>query len=75
MGGHDVPSSLIESRYYRSLELLNEAFLLADRAFIIDSSNRNRNLILEKNDRKVLIKQDIIPGWVDQYLIKKLELD
>ena len=74
MGGHDVPSSLIESRYFRSLDLVKEAFLLADRAFIIDSSNRNRSLVVEKNDQQLLIKQDIIPGWVDEYLFSKLDL-
>ncbi|MBN3582543.1 hypothetical protein JYB64_09085 [Algoriphagus aestuarii] len=56
MGGHDVPSSLIESRYFRSLELLKDAFVLAERAFIIDSSNRNRNLVVEKNNRQLMIK-------------------
>lgn len=74
MGGHDVPSSLIESRYFRSLELVKDAFLLADRAFVIDSSNRNRNLILEKDQGKVTIHSETIPGWVDEYLISKLTL-
>ena len=74
MGGHDVPKELIESRYFRSLEQLYPAFLIADRAFVIDSSNRNRNLIIEKNDTKVTIHTDPVPGWVDEYLISKLTL-
>lgn len=74
MGGHDVPEDLIEGRYFRSLELLKDAFLLSDRSFIIDTSNRNRNLIIEKKGSEVKIKHAIIPGWVDHYLIKKLNL-
>jgi predicted ABC-type ATPase len=74
MGGHDVPRSLVESRYYRSLNLLKDAFLSVDRAFIIDSSNRNRNLVIEKIESELQIKQDVIPGWVDQYLLKRLKL-
>lgn len=74
MGGHDVPNSLIESRYFRSLELLKDAFVLAERAFIIDSSNRNRNLVVEKNNRQLILKQDTVPGWVDEYLLSKLDL-
>lgn len=72
MGGHDVPEHLIESRYYRSLEQLYPAFMAADRAFVIDSSNRSRNLVLEKNRNSVTIHSEAIPGWVDEYLVKKL---
>lgn len=32
-GGHDVENEKIKERYYRSLELLPKAFLLADRVF------------------------------------------
>lgn len=74
IGGHDVKPELIESRYYRSLENLKDAFLKADRAFIIDSSNRNRNLVMEKNGDNVLIHSELIPGWVNKYLLEKLNL-
>ncbi len=74
MGGHDVKDELIESRYFRSLENLHEAFIKSDRAFIIDSSNRNRNLVMEKNENTVIIHSDLIPGWVNQYLLGKLNL-
>ncbi|SFT41417.1 Predicted ABC-type ATPase [Algoriphagus locisalis] len=75
MGGHDVPHHLIESRYFRSLEQLHSAFMIADRAFVIDSSNRNRNLILEKSGQRVTVHSETIPGWVDEYLLSKLELE
>lgn len=74
MGGHDVPDHLIENRYFRSLEQLHPAFLIADRAFVIDSSNRSRNLILEKNHSQVILHTQTVPGWVDEYLISKLTL-
>jgi predicted ABC-type ATPase len=73
MGGHNVDPKLIESRYYRSLENLKEAFLKVDRAFVIDSSNWNRNLILEKKGETVLIHTEMIPGWVNNYLLEKLD--
>jgi predicted ABC-type ATPase len=72
MGGHNVDPKLIESRYYRSLENLQEAFLKVDRAFVIDSSNRNRNLILEKKGETVFNHTEMIPGWVNKYLLEKL---
>lgn len=75
MGGHDVPDFLIESRYFRSLQQLYPAFMIADRAFIIDSSNRTRNLILEKDQDRVTIHSETIPGWVEAYLISKLDLN
>lgn len=75
MGGHDVDPKLIESRYFRSLENLQDAFLKVDRAFVIDSSNRNRNLILEKNGDTVLNHSELIPGWVNKYLLEKLDWD
>ena len=72
-GGHDVENKKIKERYYRSLELLPKAFLLADRAFVIDNSNVNRTVILEKNDKDVLLHTSKVPEWVNEFLLKKLE--
>lgn len=68
-GGHDVGADKIESRYYRSLELLNKAFLFSDRAFIIDTSINTGEIILEKNGANVNILVDEIPEWVNKYLV------
>jgi len=73
-GGHDVMETKIVSRYFRSLDLLCEAFLVADRAFIIDSSNKMREVFMEKKQDNVVIHQDEAPGWVDEYLLEKLKL-
>lgn len=59
---------------FRSLDLLSDAFLAVDRAFIIDSSNKNRDVILEKRNREILLHQESIPDWVADYLLEKLKL-
>jgi predicted ABC-type ATPase len=69
LGGHDVSVEKIESRYYRSLDLLSHAFLLADRAFIIDTTSESGEIILEKNESDVNVLVDEIPEWVNKYLI------
>lgn len=71
-GGHPVDEEKIEQRFYRSLELLKDAFLAVDRAFVIDSSSGQRNLVLEKNGRDISIMHDTVPEWVDEYLLQKL---
>jgi len=71
-GGHNVDVVKIEDRYYRSLDLLFDAFQLADRAFILDSSNQNRTVVLEKNTNDILIHDANIPEWVAVYLLDKL---
>lgn len=73
-GGHDVPNEKIVKRYYRSLELLSDAFKLADRAFILDSSNKSRDVILEKDEKNIYLHTQNVPVWVDTYLLQKLKL-
>jgi predicted ABC-type ATPase len=69
LGGHQVSQERIVKRYYSSLSLLKEAFLIADRSFVIDSSTDKRNLILEKKSDRVIFHSSEIPGWVDKYLL------
>ena len=71
-GGHNVPENKVEERYYRSLELLSEAFLIADRAFILDSSNKNRDVIIEKKDNEIIVHQQYVPEWIGLYVLDKL---
>jgi predicted ABC-type ATPase len=73
-GGHDVGEEKIKSRYFRSLELLKDAFLAVDRAFIIDSSNISRDVILEKRNDDVVVHQETVPDWVAEFLLDKLKL-
>lgn len=73
-GGHDVPRDKIIERYYRSLDLLSDVFKVADRAFILDSSNKSRDVILEKNGKNIYLHNSVVPEWVQTYLLQKLNL-
>ena len=71
LGGHDVPSDLIEQRYYKTLSLVKEVSDLVDRAYFIDNSYDYPTLfaIMEKG---VIIKQtdSVFPNWFKEYVIK-----
>ncbi len=71
-GGHDVGEDKIESRYYRTLGLLKDAFLLSDRAFVIDTTFTDAQVVVEKNGNNVNVLTDEIPEWVEEYLLKYL---
>lgn len=53
-GGHTVPEHKIESRYYKSLELLLDAIKYTYRTFIFDNSEKNSNLILDIYEGKTV---------------------
>ncbi len=71
-GGHNVDPKKIEDRYYRSLAYLFDAFQTADRAFVLDSTNQNRTVVLEKNGNDLFVHDANIPEWVAIYLWDKL---
>lgn len=73
-GGHDVPREKVINRYYRTLELLAPAFKMADRAFILDNSNKDRDVIVEKEGKNIFIHNRTLPEWVDIFLFKKLNI-
>lgn len=73
-GGHNVPREKIVARYYRSLELLASAFKLADRAFVLDNSNKSRDVIVEKDGKDVFIHNSVVPIWTEKYLLQRLNL-
>ncbi|MEC4117447.1 hypothetical protein [Myroides phaeus] len=73
-GGHDVDTDKIVSRYYRSMELLCDAFLSVDRAYIIDSSMEDGiSVFVEKNGDDVTITSEEVPEWIGKYLLEKLQ--
>jgi len=72
-GGHEVSEEKIISRYYRSLKLLYNAFVASNRAFIIDNSGPEGNVIVEKNGQEISILTDDIPSWIHKYLIEEIE--
>ncbi len=71
LGGHDVPTDKIMSRYYRSLKLLPEAVQYSSRAYIFDNSSQDRVWIAQiNNGDEFEFKSDSIPEWVDKYLLR-----
>jgi len=72
MGGHPVPEVKIKSRYYRSLNLLDEAIKNSSRAYIFDNSYENKVWLAEIVDgREVTLQTEDIPKWFDTYVLKK----
>lgn len=72
-GGHDVPKDKIESRYYRSLDLLSEAIKVSNRAYIFDNSGAEFQWIAEITEGKQIeIKSDIQPLWLKKYVLDKI---
>lgn len=75
-GGHNVPAEKIEARYWRSLELLSEAILASNRAYIFDNSDEGSEgltQIAEITDGELIeIKSDTQPPWFKQFVLDKL---
>ena len=70
--GHDVSKDKIISRYYRSLDYLQDAVKLSDRAYIFDNSSYEKTWICEITDGSAVdMKVDIAPKWVYHYLLDK----
>lgn len=73
-GGHNVPTDKITSRYYRSLDLLNEAIKFTNRAYIFDNSGSNLLWIAEITDAKSIeLKTENITPWFKKYVLDKFE--
>lgn len=72
-GGHDVPKDKIETRYYRSMDLLLEAIKLTNRAYIFDNSEEESIWIAAITESETIeIKQDRIPLWFKTYVLDKI---
>lgn len=73
LGGHPVPEDKVQSRYYRSLDLLLSAIRLTDRAYIFDNSGEAQAWIAEITDgKRVALKSNTIPAWFNQAVLSKL---
>ena len=64
-GGHDVPEATIHTRFPRTLHLIRQASLIADRTFVIDNSALDRThthvMTLERGRLVSLSKS--VPAW------------
>lgn len=77
-GGHDVPEDKIESRYYRSLDLLYEAAQIADQVYFFDNSGRVFNAFAhfkKVNEIKQWnrIDESQVPNWFLNYYSAKVK--
>jgi predicted ABC-type ATPase len=77
-GGHSVPENKIESRYYRSLDLLYDAAQLVYQAYFFDNSNDGSDFKLFAHFKKVKDKKEwdpidpsAVPNWFVHYYSEK----
>ena len=72
-GGHSVPINKIKDRYYRGMSLLLDALKAANRAYLLDNSQEQNFVILEKKyDGMMYPKVRNMPNWFDTYVTDKL---
>ena len=75
-GGHNVPPEKIKQRYERSLELLAEAILASNRAYIFDNSDEGQQDLTQLAEvtegEEIEIKSDTQPPWFKKYVLDKL---
>jgi predicted ABC-type ATPase len=73
MGGHDVPTEKITSRYFRSLDLLAEAIKFTNRAYIFDNSGSSLLWLAEITEgQSVEIKSQNTTIWFNKYVLDKM---
>lgn len=75
--GHDVPSDRIESRYYRSLNLLFDAAQLSYQTYFFDNSNEEFKIVahfkMEKGKKAWdPIDTSKVPNWFIKYYSEKV---
>lgn len=66
LGGHDVPTDKIVSRYHRSLDLLLDAIRVSDRAYLFDNSRSGgeQTWVAEVTDgHDLTIRTNRLPHW------------
>lgn len=62
-GGHDVPTNALVRRHPDSLAKLSQALAMADRAFVIDNSERRRKLLMIREDDRLRYLDTDTPEW------------
>lgn len=74
MGGHNVPTDKIISRYQRSLDLLYDAVRYSNRAYIFDNSGSQRQWLAEiTNGQELEMKTDYMTQWFKTALWDKFQ--
>lgn len=71
-GGHNVPEEKMIDRYYKSLNLLNDAIKLSYRSYLWDNSNVNVELFAQIHGGEGKIdKKTRTPNWFVKYVLEK----
>lgn len=74
LGGHDVPTEKIISRYHRSLDLLVDAIRNTDRAYLFDNSGTEQFWIAEITcGRDLRMHSNTLPNWFKFAVWDKLQ--
>ncbi|WP_299594944.1 zeta toxin family protein [uncultured Microbulbifer sp.] len=73
-GGHDVPTEKIVERYKRTMEMLYDAAITADRALIFDNTDSSAGITpaAEIEAGKLINWNPRFP-WIRKYLVNKFE--
>ena len=62
-GGHDIPSEIVERRYYESLENLKVILPKVDKAEIYDNSDKYKLCLSKVNNQYKIFETDL-PNWI-----------
>jgi predicted ABC-type ATPase len=78
-GGHNVPEDRIETRYYRSLDLLYEASKVCYQVFFFDNSKNVSQASLVANFKMLngkrkweKLETELLPNWFSKYYLEKI---
>lgn len=63
-GGHSVPIDAIQRRYPDTMSKLSQAVELANRAYVLDNSDRRRRLLLSMDGGRVRFRARSLPLWL-----------
>ena len=72
--GHGVSLKKIKDRYERSMDMLYDAMVLCDRAYLFDNSSTNFNFFAEYTGGEETLKlKRTSPRWVIPYVLEKIK--
>jgi predicted ABC-type ATPase len=73
-GGQDVPGEKICGRFPRTLLLIRQAALIADRTFVFDNSMLDRTLtwVMTLECGRVLSLAENVPAWVREVYAEEI---
>ena len=72
--GHNVPEDKIESRYYRTMELLFDAIKEVDKAYFFDNSGSKSVFFAGYSNYEIdIIEPDKVPQWFYTWVLNKIK--